>query len=63
MSKAKTATKVLFGGDLAEIGANDIIKAFAHDSQRLRTAQVDQVLNVGIDAVAVLAGATKSKCK
>jgi len=61
VSKAKTATKVLFGGDLAEIGANDIIKAFAHDSQRLRTAQVDQVLNVGIDAVAVLAGATKSK--
>jgi hypothetical protein len=63
VSKAKTATKVLFGGDLVGIGADNIIQAFAHDSRRLRAAQLDQVLNVGVDAVAVLAGATRSKCK
>ncbi|CAO3673440.1 unnamed protein product [Umbelopsis vinacea] len=61
VSKAKTATKVLFGGDLVGIGADNIIQAFAHDSRRLRAAQLDQVLNVGVDAVAVLAGATRSK--
>jgi hypothetical protein len=63
VSKAKTATKVLFGGDLEEIGADSIIQAFAHDNQRLRAAKRDQILNVGLDAVSVLAGATRSKCK
>jgi hypothetical protein len=53
----------LFGGDLQEIGADNIIQAFAHDNQRLRAAKRDQVVDVGLDAIAVLAGATRSKCK
>ncbi|KAI9288843.1 hypothetical protein BC943DRAFT_334187 [Umbelopsis sp. AD052] len=61
VSKAKTATKVLFGGNLQEIGADNIIQAFAHDNQRLRAAKRDQVVDVGLDAIAVLAGATRSK--
>jgi hypothetical protein len=63
VSKAKTATKVLFGGDLQEIGADNIIQAFAHDNHRLRAAKRDQILDTGLDAIAVLAGATRSKCK
>jgi hypothetical protein len=63
VEKAKTATKVLFGGDMREIGAENIIKAFAHDSSRMRSIQRDQILNNGLDAVALLAGATRSKCK
>ncbi|KAJ2960118.1 hypothetical protein NQZ79_g4477 [Umbelopsis isabellina] len=61
VSKAKTATKVLFGGDLHKIGADSIIQAFAHDNSRMRSIEKDKVANTGLDAVAVLAGATKSK--
>ncbi|KAM3583403.1 tyrosyl-tRNA synthetase [Umbelopsis sp. WA50703] len=61
VNKAKTATKVLFGGNLEEIGADSIIQAFAHDNSRMRNMEKGKVVEAGLDTVAVLAGATKSK--
>jgi tyrosyl-tRNA synthetase len=63
VNKAKTATKVLFGGNLEEIGADSIIQAFAHDNSRMRNMEKGKVVEAGLDTVAVLAGATKSKCE
>ncbi|RUP49362.1 putative tyrosine-tRNA ligase [Jimgerdemannia flammicorona] len=58
---ARVATDVLFGGSLQDVSGRDLAAAFEHDSSRLVRLAKDQVVGQGLDAVAVLAGATKSK--
>lgn len=63
LHKAQTATKVLFGGDLGSVTGEEIVQAFKDDSSRLVQLDRNQVIGSGLDGIATLAKATKSKCK
>lgn len=63
LHKAQTATKVLFGGDLGSVTGEEIVQAFKDDSSRLVQLDRSQVIGSGLDGIATLAKATKSKCK
>lgn len=63
LHKAQTATKVLFGGDLGSVTGEEIVQAFQDDSSRLVQLDRSQVIGSGLDGIATLAKATKSKCK
>ncbi|CAO3590741.1 unnamed protein product [Absidia cylindrospora] len=59
--QAKVATKVLFGEDISNVTGQDIIKAFEHDHRRFSTLDQGKVIDSGIDQLATLIKATKSK--
>ncbi|KAI7883541.1 putative tyrosine-tRNA ligase [Lichtheimia hyalospora FSU 10163] len=61
LHKAQTATKVLFGGDLGSVTGEEIVQAFKDDSSRLVQLDRNQVIGLGLDGIATLAKATKSK--
>ncbi|KAI8330420.1 hypothetical protein BC941DRAFT_440442 [Chlamydoabsidia padenii] len=59
--QAKVATKVLFGESLDNVSGQDIVKAFEHDHRRFSAWEQDKVINTGIDQLATLVSATKSR--
>lgn len=61
--QAKVATKVLFGEDLDSVSGEDIVKAFEHDHRRFSAWDQEKVMHTGIDQLATLVKATKSRCK
>lgn len=61
--QAKVATKVLFGEDLSNVSGEDIVKAFEHDHRRFSAWDKEKVMHTGIDQLATLVKATKSRCK
>lgn len=54
---------MLFGGDLGSVTGEEIVQAFKDDSSRLVRLDRSQVIGSGLDGIATLAKATKSKCK
>ncbi|KAI8376135.1 tyrosine-tRNA ligase [Radiomyces spectabilis] len=61
VQQAQTATKVLFGEDLGALNGQTIVNAFKHDRSRFTTLERAQVIGQGLDTIATLANATKSK--
>ncbi|KAI9313342.1 putative tyrosine-tRNA ligase [Dichotomocladium elegans] len=61
LRKAQTATKVLFGGSLGSVTGREIVEAFQEDTTRMVTVERNKVVNAGLDAIATLAKATRSK--
>ncbi|KAI8078771.1 tyrosine-tRNA ligase [Halteromyces radiatus] len=61
VQQAKVATKVLFGQDLSNVSGQDILNAFEHDHSRFASLEQDKVVGVGIDQLATMIKATKSK--
>jgi hypothetical protein len=63
LRKAQTATSVLFGQDLSALSGDDIIEAFKTDANRFVQLDRASVVGAGLDQVAAITKAAKSKCK
>lgn len=63
LRKAKTATRVLFGDDLSTLPGDHIIEAFKSDANRFIQLERSAVIGAGLDKVASITNAAKSKCK
>jgi tyrosyl-tRNA synthetase len=63
LRKAQTATKVLFGGDLSTLSGDHIIEAFHTDVNRFIKLERSDVIGSGLDKIASITNAAKSKCK
>ncbi|KAI9025872.1 hypothetical protein CLU79DRAFT_698987, partial [Phycomyces nitens] len=61
VQKAKTASQVLFGGDLSTLSGEEIIDAFKDDSTRMVKVERSKLSSCGLDSLATLANATQSK--
>ncbi|OAD76424.1 hypothetical protein PHYBLDRAFT_109741, partial [Phycomyces blakesleeanus NRRL 1555(-)] len=61
VQKAKTASQVLFGGDLSTLTGREILDAFKDDSSRLAKFERSKIESCGLDVLATLANATQSK--
>ncbi|CAO3607287.1 unnamed protein product [Cunninghamella echinulata] len=59
--RAEVATKVLFGEDISNVSGQDILEAFVHDHHRFTELEKEKIDNIGIDQLATLIKATKSK--
>ncbi|CAO3638864.1 unnamed protein product [Cunninghamella blakesleeana] len=59
--RAEIATKVLFGEDISSVSGQDILKAFMGDQHRFTELEKDKTNDIGIDQLATLIKATKSK--
>jgi tyrosyl-tRNA synthetase len=58
-----TATKVLFGGDISLLSGDHIIEAFNTDQNRFIQLDRSSVIGHGLDKIASITNAAKSKCK
>jgi tyrosyl-tRNA synthetase len=63
LRKAVTATRVLFGGDLSTLSGDHIIEAFKTDTNRFIQLERSSVIGSGLDKIASITNAAKSKCK
>lgn len=63
LRKAVTATRVLFGGDLSTLSGDHIIEAFKTDTNRFVQLERSSVIGSGLDKIASITNAAKSKCK
>ncbi|KAL7316483.1 tyrosyl-tRNA synthetase [Mucor circinelloides] len=61
LRKAKTATRVLFGDDLSTLSGDHIIEAFRSDANRFIQLERSAVIGAGLDKVASITNAAKSK--
>ncbi|KAI8646762.1 tyrosine-tRNA ligase, partial [Parasitella parasitica] len=61
LRKAITATKVLFGDDLSTLSGDHIIEAFKSDASRFIQIERSEVIGSGLDKIASLTNAVKSK--
>ncbi|KAL0143695.1 hypothetical protein V8B55DRAFT_1479802 [Mucor lusitanicus] len=61
LRKAKTATRVLFGEDLSTLSGDHIIEAFKSDANRFIQLERSAVIGAGLDKVASITNAAKSK--
>ncbi|KAI8879954.1 hypothetical protein K501DRAFT_225665 [Backusella circina FSU 941] len=61
LRKAQTATSVLFGQDLSTLSGDDIIEAFKTDANRFVQLDRASVVGAGLDQVAAITNAAKSK--
>lgn len=61
VKKAQTATQVLFGQDISSLTGDQIIEAFKDDSHRFIQLERSNLLGMGLDHVATMARASKSK--
>lgn len=63
LRRAKTATKVLFGEDISNLTGDQIIDAFKTDVNRFKQIKRSEIIGEGLDKIASIANAAKSKCK
>lgn len=63
VQKAQTATKVLFGQDLSSLSGNQIIEAFKDDTYRFTQLDRSSLVGIGLDQLAAITNAAKSRCK
>lgn len=63
LRKAITATKVLFGEGLNAVSGDHIIEAFKSDANRFIQLERSAVIGAGLDKIASITNAAKSKCK
>ncbi|KAI9254647.1 tyrosine-tRNA ligase [Sporodiniella umbellata] len=61
LQKAQTATQVLFGQDVSSLTGERIIEAFKDDSHRFTQIDRSKLIGVGLDHIATMAQAAKSK--
>ncbi|KAI9478032.1 MAG: tyrosine-tRNA ligase [Benjaminiella poitrasii] len=61
LRRAKTATQVLFGEDLSSLTGDQIVEAFKTDENRFIQLERSKLIGSGIDAIASITNAAKSK--